>query len=111
MLLGAHYRDGSPTSVQETINVARIIYHSEYKEVTLQNDVALLKLAKPITPSDKVNIISLPKSRRDQISPGTNCFIIGKVVETRHSLLSLHPIIFRISYGGELRMNFRMETC
>ena len=82
MFPGVHYREGSPTSVQETINVTKVICHSEYKRKTLQHDVALLKLAKPITPSDKVDTISLPKSRSDQISPGTNCFITGKVVES-----------------------------
>ena len=82
MFLGVHYREGSPTSVQETINVTKVICHSKYKRRTLQHDVALVKLAKPITPSDKVNTISLSKSRSDQISPGTNCFITGEVIET-----------------------------
>lgn len=90
MFLGVHYREGSPTSVQETINVSKVICHSRYKRRTLQHDVAkrgvawrgVVKLAKPITPSDKVNTISLPKSRSDQISPGTNCFITGEVIET-----------------------------
>lgn len=81
MSLGVHYREGSPTSVQETINVTKVISHSKYKRTTLKNDVALLKLAKPITPSDKVNTVSLPESRSDQILLGTRCFITGKVVE------------------------------
>ena len=68
--------------VQETINVIKVIYHSGYSGETLKHDVALLKLEKPITPSDKVNTVCLPKSRSDQISPGSNCFITGKVVET-----------------------------
>ena len=89
--LGAHYREGSLTSVQETINVAKVICHNQYKRKTLQNDVALLKLAKPITPSDKVNTVSLPESCRDQIAAGTNCFITGKVVETRRSLVFTSP--------------------
>ena len=80
MFLGAHYRVGHPTSVQETINVTQVIYHREFSWITAKNDVALLKLAKPITPSDKVNTVCLPENGTNQISPGTNCFITGKVV-------------------------------
>jgi len=80
LFLGAHYQEGYPTSVQKTINVTKVIYHPEFSWITAKNDVALLKLAKPITPSDKVNTVCLPESGRDQISPGTNCFITGKVV-------------------------------
>jgi len=75
--VGAHYQEGYPTSVQKTINVTKVIYHPEFSWITAKNDVALLKLAKPITPSDKVNTVCLPESGRDQISPGTNCFITG----------------------------------
>ena len=77
---GSHYRENYTTPVQETINVIRVIYHSRFSYKTLKNDVALLKLERSITPSDKVNTVCLPESRRDQISPGTNCFITGKVV-------------------------------
>lgn len=80
VFLGAHYRVGHPTSVQETINVTQVIYHREFSWITAKNDVALLKLAKPITPSDKVNTVCLPENGTNQISPGTNCFITGKVV-------------------------------
>ena len=59
--------------------MTQVISNSEFSWTTAKNDVALLKLAKPITPSDKVNTVCLPKSRRDRISPGKNCFITGKV--------------------------------
>jgi len=87
---GSHYREGSPTLVQETIDVIKVTYHSGYSSSTLKNDVALLQLEKPITPSDKVNTVCLPESRQDQISPGTNCFITGKV---------LFFSLFRLAFG------------
>jgi len=82
VIVGAHYREGSPTSVQETITVTQVIPHSDFGWTTAKNDVALLKLAKPIVPGDKVNTVCLPESGSDQISPGTNCSITSKVVET-----------------------------
>ena len=85
-VLGAHYQEGSPTSVQETINVTKVISNREFSWMTGKNDVALLKLAKPITPSDKVNTVCLPQSKKDLISPGKNCFITGKVVQCRYYL-------------------------
>lgn len=78
--------------VQETINVTEVIPHSAYSDKTLKNDVALLKLQKSITPSEEVNVVCLPESRKDQIPPGTNCFITGRVVE--HHIVDLSfPLI------------------
>ena len=96
LFLGAHYRVGSPTSVQETIDVTQVIYHSRFNFSTLKNDVALLKLAKPITPSYKVNTVCLPKNGRDQISPGKNCFITGKAhhVQSHDLLRTSYSLIF-----------------
>ena len=72
---------GSPTLVQETINVTDVISHCGFSYTTLKHDVALLKLQKPITPSEKVNVVCLPRDAYDQIWPGKKCFITGKVVE------------------------------
>jgi len=77
VIVGAHYQEGSPTLVQETISVTKVISNSEFNWTTAKGDVALLKLAKQITPSDKVNTVCLPQSKIDLISPGTNCFITG----------------------------------
>lgn len=57
--------------------MTEVIPHHWYSEKTLKNDVALLKLQKPITPSLKVNVVCLPESRKDQIQPGKDCFITG----------------------------------
>lgn len=77
VVVGAHYREGSPTSVQETINVTEVITHCGFSDTTLKHDVALLKLQKPITPSGKVNVVCLPRDIYDQIWPGKKCFITG----------------------------------
>ena len=90
---GSHYREGSPTSFQETINVKKVTYHSEYSDKTWQNDVALLQLERPITTSDEVNTVCLPESRQDQISPGTYCFITGKVL-----LFSIYCLAFCLDF-------------
>lgn len=75
--VGSHYREGSPTAVQETINVINITYHENYNDQTVENDVALLKLEWPITASDQVNKVCLPENRRDQIPLGISCYITG----------------------------------
>ena len=58
----------------------KVTYHSEYSSNTLKHDVALLELETPITPSDEVNTVCLPENSQDQVSPGTDCFITGKVI-------------------------------
>ena len=82
MLTGAHYRDGSPTFVQETISVVKVIYHKRFSYRHLKHDVALLKLARPITASDEVNTVCLPESTSDRVSAGENCYITGNIPDT-----------------------------
>jgi len=80
LIPGSYHRDGTPTRVQETINVTKVTYHSGFNFTIGKHDVALLQLARPITPSILVNTVCLPQSSRDKISPGTNCTITGKVI-------------------------------
>ncbi len=109
LILGAHHRTGSPTSVQETINVTKIISHSGFNFLgsgfkDVRHDVALLKLEKPITLSDKVNTVCLAKGQRDKISSGKNCYITGKAdccykkfTRYLHFFSFLHFSIFQIN--------------
>ncbi|XP_035682656.1 transmembrane protease serine 9-like [Branchiostoma floridae] len=65
---------------REDYNVSRVILHPAYHEFTIgsqdvaHHDVALIKLASPITVNNLVNNICLPDS--DAI-PGTNCVVSG----------------------------------
>lgn len=42
----------------------------------IQNDIALLTLAKPVVLSDRINTVCLPQQSR-QVPAGTNCYITG----------------------------------
>lgn len=70
---GAHQLWGT-TSVQQTIQVSKIIEHPQYDSLKLINDIALLKLESSIKMSDKVIAACLTTSRP---SPGQNCYITG----------------------------------
>ncbi|XP_031573889.1 chymotrypsin-like protease CTRL-1 [Actinia tenebrosa] len=73
VVAGAHRRRGS-TSVQQTVRLTQIIEHPSYDNRRIVNDIALLRLAKPIQMSDKVGAVCLTKSRPD---PGKRCYITG----------------------------------
>jgi len=49
-----------PVYGEQRINVDRVFLHEQYNTQTNENDVAIIRLAKPITISDKINIICLP---------------------------------------------------
>lgn len=88
MSLGAHNREGFPTSVQETINVVKVTYHKRFNDRRLLHDVAVLKLEKPITVSDEVNTVCLPKSKSDRVAAGKNCYITGNSPKTKSLVVS-----------------------
>lgn len=57
--IGAHQID-KPMYMEQELSVSRIWVHEQYNEQTVANDVAVLRLKKPITISDTVNVICLP---------------------------------------------------
>ncbi|XP_072886133.1 transmembrane protease serine 5-like isoform X1 [Hemitrygon akajei] len=59
-----------------TYVVDKIIYHNDYNDDTHDYDIALMKLRKPITFTDTVEAICLPKYNQ-QIMPGKKCWITG----------------------------------
>lgn len=61
---GIHQRNENLTN-SNSYNVTIIKYHENYVETTKSNDIALLKLSKPVSLSPKVSVICLPNSKTD----------------------------------------------
>ncbi|CAF0790987.1 unnamed protein product [Brachionus calyciflorus] len=71
--LGAH--DLSKTSSSSGISVSKIIGHPSYNTDTLKNDIALMKLEKPVTFNDKIQPACLPANNYAQ--PGRVAMVTG----------------------------------
>ncbi|XP_030309734.1 trypsin I-P1-like [Calypte anna] len=61
-------------STQQLINSAKIIRHSGFSSATLDNDIMLIKLAKPAQLNRSVQTVPLPKSC---VAAGASCLISG----------------------------------
>ena len=49
-----------PVYSEQKMTVDRVFIHEQYNTNTQENDIAIIRLAKPVTISDKVNVICLP---------------------------------------------------
>ncbi|UJR24648.1 hypothetical protein I4U23_006022 [Adineta vaga] len=49
-----------PVYAEQRIGVERVFLHEQYNTNTQENDVAIIRLATPVTVSDKINFICLP---------------------------------------------------
>jgi len=77
VIVGAHYLDGYESG-RQTVSVSRIIPHENYVSKTMENDIALLKLATPLTWTDKIRPVCLPDSDLSSTgSRGKTCVISG----------------------------------
>ena len=63
-------------------SVAKVILHPNYNKERHHNDLALLKLSSPVTYSDKMRRVCLPKPG-EHYGPGSHCFTTGWGL-TRH---------------------------
>ena len=63
-------------NTEQEINITAIMIHGNYDEITNDNDIALIRLAKKATINDHVNTICLPEMA-DFIASGTRCKITG----------------------------------
>uniref|UniRef100_A0A8C4TT11 Peptidase S1 domain-containing protein n=1 Tax=Falco tinnunculus TaxID=100819 RepID=A0A8C4TT11_FALTI len=61
-------------STEQLINSAKVIRHPGYSSATLDNDIMLIKLARPAQLNRAVQTIPLPTSC---VAPGTTCLISG----------------------------------
>lgn len=57
--IGAH-EINKPMYMEQELSVSKIWVHEQYSGSTTANDVAVIRLAKPIQITDKVNVICLP---------------------------------------------------
>jgi secreted trypsin-like serine protease len=57
--IGTH-ETNKPMYMEQELTVSKIWVHEQYVETTTANDVAVIRLTKPIQISDKVNVICLP---------------------------------------------------
>ena len=57
------------------LETAEFIIHPHYSPTTGQNDIALIKLPRPIAYSPNIAPVCLPYV--NEFSPGTDCFIAG----------------------------------
>ena len=74
-LLGEHDQTVEE-GAEKLIDVAAVCYHEGFSMKHIQNDIALLTLAKPVVLSDRINTVCLPQQSR-QVPAGTNCYITG----------------------------------
>jgi secreted trypsin-like serine protease len=49
-----------PVTSEERIVAERVFMHEQYSSATQENDIAIIRLSKPVTISDKINVICLP---------------------------------------------------
>lgn len=67
------------------IDVAAVCYHEDFGLHHLRHDVAVLTLEKPVTLSEKVSTVCLPRSGQ-QVATGTKCYITGKSVRSNNDI-------------------------
>jgi hypothetical protein len=63
-------------TLDSTYNLASMKYHENYNTKTYENDIAILKLERPVTFSRSVYPICLPP--RGEIYANRRAFVIGK---------------------------------
>lgn len=73
ILAGAHNAYTSESS-QQVVAVAEIIEHPLYNPTTIENDIALLRLASPLTINAEVSPVCLPS---ETLPTGTDCWVTG----------------------------------
>ncbi|GIY00203.1 serine proteinase stubble [Caerostris extrusa] len=59
----------------EDYNVSKILVHPEFRNTSLWNDVALLRLSEPVLFAPHIDTVCLPQ--HDEIFAGQNCVVTG----------------------------------
>ncbi|KAL7638494.1 UNVERIFIED_CONTAM: hypothetical protein RMT77_011064 [Armadillidium vulgare] len=68
-------RNEVPEFPHQEISVAEVIVHPQFNATNLFNDVALLRLSRPVKPDRHINIVCLPEP--SQLFLGQRCFVSG----------------------------------
>ena len=75
--LGDHNRNANE-GTEQNIPAKRVIYHSSYNKPTpINNDIALIQLARPATLNSRVGTVCLPAHGYD-VPTNSECYITGK---------------------------------
>jgi len=61
VVIGDHIRNDAGNTVRQTLNVAAIFMHEQYNSRTLVNDIALVKLATPISFNEDIQPVCAPE--------------------------------------------------
>ena len=73
--IGKHHKYCTDTTERQ-LEVTKILMHPKYVKKTNENDIALLKLSKPMKYNCRVRPICLPKGLQN-LSIGETCWIAG----------------------------------
>ncbi|XP_012682413.1 chymotrypsin B-like [Clupea harengus] len=84
VVLGEHDR-GSSGEATQTMKVQKVFTHPEWNPRTINNDIALIKLASPVSMSSHVGPVCLAETA-DAFTPGTTCVTSGWGL-TRHNAM------------------------
>ncbi|KAI2656416.1 Chymotrypsin-like protease CTRL-1 [Labeo rohita] len=74
-IFGEHDRGSNAEPIQVK-RISQVITHPLYNRATINNDIALLKLASPVTLTPRISPVCLAPSNIN-ILPGTRCFTTG----------------------------------
>lgn len=75
--VGEHITSTTSDGQHTDMVVEKIISHPSYSRNTINNDIALMKLASPVRFTKYVKPVCLP-SQDQNVPVGTQCFITGK---------------------------------
>ena len=76
--VGEHITSTTSDGQHVDVAVEKIISHPQYSRSTINNDIALMKLATPIKFGKYVKSVCLPQQGKD-VSVGTQCYITGNI--------------------------------
>ena len=94
--IGAHRIDGD--GVEYRIN--KIVTHPAYGVAYHRNDIALLRLVKPVKLDSKVGTVCFPP-KGSRVAPGTRCWISGSsaITQRKHIQISVENLHFHFGFN------------
>lgn len=98
---GLHYEDDllNVNKMQNSsivaVPAAKLILHENYNEITKQNDIAIIKLVRPIMLTREIQVACLPnKSFQSDLATDRSCWTIGwgKLIENGQDTNELYNV-------------------
>lgn len=77
--MGAHYKESGSIGTEQDVEIGEIIAHENFNPRNYRYDIALLKLAKPVTIGNGVSTICLPDTSFPLPfdNPNKKCYVTG----------------------------------